>query len=236
MSNEMMILLTSAASIALLHTVLGPDHYLPFIVMARANRWSRWKTIGITFLCGIGHVGSSVVLGLGGIAMGIAVTRLQHLESMRENLAAWLLIGFGLIYFIWGVRKAIQNKPHEHFHLHENGLVHSHRHTHRQNHVHIHTNDRKNLTPWILFIIFVFGPCEPLIPLLMYPAAKSNMTGVILVTGIFGIFTIATMLAVVLVSLSGLNLLPSRALERYIHALAGATILLSGLGIQFLGL
>jgi len=38
MSNELLILTGTAASIGFLHTVFGPDHYVPFVVMARANR------------------------------------------------------------------------------------------------------------------------------------------------------------------------------------------------------
>ena len=68
MSNDITVLMFVAASIGFFHTLFGPDHYLPFIVMARANRWSTIKTIWITLLCGVGHVVSSVVLGIIGIA------------------------------------------------------------------------------------------------------------------------------------------------------------------------
>lgn len=236
MTNEMAILTATAATVGFFHTLLGPDHYLPFIVMAKANRWSKIKTAWITILCGIGHVGSSVVLGTVGIAFGIAVSHLQFLESFGGNIAAWLLIGFGLVYFIWGVRQAVLNKPHSHRHIHQNGTVHSHTHTHAAEHVHVHDQGKKNMTPWILFTIFVLGPCEPLIPILMYPAAQKSIGGTVLVASVFSIVTILTMLSVVFVSLSGINLLPAKALERYMHALAGAAILFSGLGIQFLGL
>ena len=50
------ILAGTAALIGLGHTLCGPDHYLPFIVMGKANRWSMPKTLWITFLCGLGHV------------------------------------------------------------------------------------------------------------------------------------------------------------------------------------
>jgi sulfite exporter TauE/SafE len=103
--------------------------------------------------------------------------------------------------------------------------------------MHIHARERAaNFTPWILFTVFVFGPCEPLIPILMYPAAKSSLSGLVLVTAVFGLVTIMTMLSVVLVSSLGMNLLPVGRLERYSHALAGATVCLSGLAIRFLGL
>lgn len=237
MSNDLIILVISAASIGFFHTLFGPDHYLPFIVMSKSGQWSLRKTTLITFLCGLGHVLSSVLLGAIGVVFGIAVTKLESVESFRGNLAAWALIAFGLVYFIWGIRKAIRNKPHEHLHSHGVGIAHEHTHQHHDEHLHIHVKQKnQRLTPWILFTIFILGPCEPLIPFLMYPAAQGNVGGLILVTTIFGVITISTMMGIVLISVFGINFLPLSKLERYTHALAGATIFLSGMAIQFLGL
>jgi nickel/cobalt exporter len=236
-SQELIILTVTAASIGFFHTLFGPDHYLPFIVIAKAKKWSLIKTTFITTLCGIGHIGSSVLLGIVGIALGIAVTKLEALESFRGNLAAWGLIAFGLMYFAWGLRRALRNRPHKHPHFHQDGDNHVHEHIHTEEHVHVHSSEGAiNITPWILFTIFVFGPCEPLIPILMYPAAKSSLFGLILVTSVFGGVTIMTMLGIVLISSLGINILPMERLERYNHALAGATIFLCGIAIQFLGL
>jgi len=237
MSYELSVLITAAASIGFFHTLFGPDHYLPFIVISRAGEWSLRKTILVTFLCGIGHVLSSVLLGMLGILLGIAVSKLEAFESFRGGIAAWLLIVFGLLYFVWGVQRAWRNKPHKHFHIHEDGVKHVHHHVHTKDHVHVHEAEGSgNLTPWILFIIFVFGPCEPLIPLLMYPASRNSLHGLILVTLIFSVVTIATMVSIVMISTLGINFLPVKRLERYTHAIAGATIFLSGMAIQFLGL
>ena len=237
LNQELLILSITAISIGFFHTLLGPDHYLPFIVMARARRWSLLKTGWITFLCGIGHIMSSVLLGIIGAALGIAVTRLEILESFRGNLAAWALIAFGLVYFIWGLRQAIRNRPHAHLHDHIDEGDHVHTHVHNKEHLHIHNKEKSaDLTPWVLFTIFIFGPCEPLIPILMYPAAKKSIFGLIWVTGIFAVVTIATMLGVVIISTFGINLLPMKKLERYTHAIAGGTIFICGLAIQFLGI
>ena len=237
MTPGLTVLLITAASIGFFHTLFGPDHYLPFIVMARVRKWSLTKTALITILCGIGHIGSSVVLGMVGIAMGIAVKQLKLVESFRGNLAAWALIAFGLVYFVWGLRRAWRNRPHHHIHAHMDGDTHVHEHIHTEEHLHIHSmEDVVNLTPWILFTIFLFGPCEPLIPILMYPAAQDSIYGLVLVTTVFGSVTILTMLGVVLSATMGISFLPMVHLERYSHALAGATIFLCGIAIQFLGL
>jgi len=236
MTGEIAILAGTAAAIGFTHTVLGPDHYLPFIVLSKARQWSGVKTAVITFLCGIGHVLSSIILGFIGIALGIAVFKLEAIESFRGDLAAWLLLAFGFAYFIWGLHRALRSRRHEHLHLHESQEAHSHIHAHVSDHSHVHPMKSGNLTPWVLFIIFVFGPCEPLIPLLMYPAARHDVMGVVVVALIFGSITIATMLGVVLASYFGLSRLPVRGLERYAHALAGLVIFASGGAIKFLGL
>lgn len=237
MPNELTILLVSAASIGFFHTLMGPDHYVPFVAMAHSRKWSSMKTLWITALCGVGHIASSVLLGIVGIAMGIAVTRLEFVESFRGNIAAWALIGFGLMYCAWGVRRALRNRPHRHVHIHKDGDFHVHEHVHTEEHVHVHqVEGKKNITPWILFTIFVFGPCEPLIPILMYPAAKNSIRDLVLVTAVFGGVTVATMIGAVMISRIGTRLLPLARFERYSHALAGATIFLCGLAIQFLGL
>jgi len=218
------------------HTLTGPDHYLPFVMMGMARKWSLTKTSMITVLCGLGHVLSSVVLGFFGVALGLAVKKLEAFEGMRGEWAAWLLIGFGLAYFVWGVRRAWKNRPHTHTHFHAEGGEHEHEHQHAQEHSHVHTSEKANITPWVLFVIFVLGPCEPLIPILIYPAAKGSMLDVAIVAGAFSLVTIGTMLTVVVLSLKGIHLLPMRKMERYTHALAGAAICLCGCAIQFLGL
>ncbi len=236
--RDILVLAGTAASLGFVHTLIGPDHYLPFIVIGRARRWSLRKTLFVSFLAGLGHILSSVVLGLVGIAVGIAVAKLEGVESFRGTLAAWLLIAFGLAYFVWGLRRAWRNKPHAHVHVHAAEEPHAHLHTHEHaEHVHVHgESERTNLTPWILFTIFVFGPCEPLIPLLMYPAARHSSGGVVLVTAAFGATTILTMLAIIALSSWGAKFVRLGKLERYSHALAGLMIFVSGLTVQFLGL
>ena len=233
MTDNLTALTITAASLAFVHTVLGPDHYLPFIVMSRARKWTIYKTSWVTLLSGFGHVISSILLGTIGIGIGIALNKLEFMESVRGDLAAWLFVLFGLAYMSWGIYRAVKNKPHKHIHYHGNGTSHVHEHTHLEEHDHTH---KKNITPWILFTIFFLGPCEPLIPLLMYPAAQNSSWGVAQVSIVFGLITMLTMLVLVLMASYGLKFVRLGKMERFTHAIAGATILLSGIAILFLGL
>jgi sulfite exporter TauE/SafE len=236
MNNSVILLSITAISIGFLHTLLGPDHYLPFIVLSQAKKWNLRKTMIITFLCGIGHVLSSVVLGLIGIAVGISVGKLVSFESFRGNIAAWLFIAFGLVYMIISLRNLIRKRKHTHSHFHFGGNSHEHEHNHHHDHIHIHERETINTTPWILFLIFVFGPCEPLIPLLMYPAAENNISGAVFVSLLFSVVTIGTMMSIVLVFKLGMNKINLKPLERYSHLIAGSMIFVTGLAIIFLDL
>lgn len=234
MSNELNVLLITAASVAFIHTVLGPDHYIPFIAMSKAGKWSNFRTLWVTILCGIGHVGSTIILGWIGIAFGYSVFHLQNIETFRGNIAGWLLIMFGLLYTMWGIRRAILNKPHTHTHIHHNGTIEVHSHNHQNEHV--HNDERSSMRLWVIFTIFVFGPCEPLIPILMYPAARGSLIDVAFVCALFSVVTIGTMLSIVFSALYGLSFVPMKKMEQYSHAFGGFAIFMCGLTIQFLGL
>lgn len=249
------VLLAAAASLGLVHTLVGPDHYLPFIVLGRAEGWSLRKTLSWTVGCGVAHVLSSVLLGAVGIALGWAVAGMEGVEASRGSLASWGLVAFGLAYLLWGLWRA-KRSDHVHVHRHADGTLHRHGHDHagrtdgeaaatttansaaheaaaheEPDHVRAHRR-----TAWTLFVIFVLGPCEPLIPLLMVPAAQHSTWGVALVAAVFGAVTIGTMTLVVAFGHHGLQMVRLRALERYVHAMAGGTLFIAGLTTQLFGL
>lgn len=224
----------TAIVVAVLHTLAGPDHYVPFIAMSRAGRWSLSKTLWITAACGVGHVLGSIVLGAIGIGLAwVTLDQIAWMEARRGQWAGWLLLGFGLAYAAWGLRRAYRHKPHSHAHVHADGTLHAHQHVHQHDHVHVHAEPSSpSMTPWVLFTLFVFGPCEPLIPVLMVPAAEASVWGVVGVTALFAAATIGTMLAVVTAGSLGLGRLAFPRLERNMHTLAGLTVAACGAAIN----
>ncbi len=230
-------LVLAAAGIALIHTLLGPDHYLPFVMLSRARRWSTTRTLAITGVCGLGHVASSVLLGGIGLAFGMAVGRFDEIESGRGSLAAWALVALGIAYALWGVRHAMRSsrglQPHRH-----HGPVPLHIHSHGDKpHQHPAEDSAENPTTfWALFTVFVLGPCEPLIPLFVLPASRGAWGLALMTAAVFGIVTIATMVTVTAAAAMGIRHLSLGPLERWSHTLAGAVITSSGLAVIFLGL
>ena len=231
MQNELEVLIIAAVSISFLHTITGPDHYLPFIALSKSRGWSFSRTLWWTVICGCGHIASSILLGLGGAAIGWSLSKLQWIESVRGGLAGWVLLTFGLAYSIWGITRAQRNRRHKHFDIYENDIyVYEHRHGEA-----VPPKERHKVTPWVMFLIFLLGPCEPMIPLLSFPAAQNSLQGMLLLITVYTIFTLATMIGMVVLGYYGFSFFKSDKLERYMHALGGGTIFICGVGMVFMG-
>jgi hypothetical protein len=190
------------------------------------------KTICWTVVCGCGHVWSSVLLALGGAAIGWSLNEVEFFENMRGGLAGWMLLGFGILYSIWGILNAFRNKAHKHFELGDEGEMYVFEHKHGAA---VQVREKHKVTPWVMFIIFLLGPCEPMIPLLYFPAAQHSVAGMWMMIGIYTLVTLLTMVVMVILGLRGASLFQTGWAEKYMHALAGATITICGAGMVFLG-
>ena len=173
-----------------------------------------------------------MILGLGGAAIGWSLSKITWLETVRGGFAGWALLVFGLAYGVWGLIRAGKNLRHKHFDMYEDGKIYVYEHKHGEL---VRPADRHAVTPWVLFIIFLLGPCEPMIPLLYFPAAKSSWSAMLWLISIYTFFTLVTMLGMVMAGYYGFSFLKTEKLERYMHALGGMTIFLCGVGMIFMG-
>ncbi len=169
MLTELSILYFAAASVAFIHTLIGPDHYLPLAALARNRGWSVGKALRVTLICGLGHLAGSIVLGAAGLIAGANLSRLAWLEFARGQLAAWALLSLGLVYCSIGLRDFLRR---------------------RYGNAPQSSDSRRSR---LLFLVFVLGPCEPLIPVLMFPAAAESMATLLAVVIIFSMTTLAVM-------------------------------------------
>jgi len=213
-TENISLLLTTAASIGFIHTLAGPDHYLPFVAMSKTGNWSKIKTAYIVIIAGLLHVLSSIAIGFFGLMLGKSAEHLGIIESFRGDIAAWLLFIFGAGYLIWAIIRIIIHGAHSHSNL----------------------SNKQKFSYWMLFAVFVFGPCEPLIPILMYPAAEHNYLTVALVSTVFAMVTIGTMLVITFSLLSGIKFIKFTFIEKYNHVIAGLILMMCGAAILFLGL
>ncbi|RSK45452.1 hypothetical protein [Hymenobacter rigui] len=95
----MLNLLTGAFLLSLLHAAI-PNHWAPVLAVARAERWSLRRAVGVTLVAGLAHVLSTVLLGLG---LGWLGWRLSTRFSQVAGVAApSLLVIIGLLYAFSG--------------------------------------------------------------------------------------------------------------------------------------
>jgi nickel/cobalt transporter (NicO) family protein len=279
MDANLLALLGSAATLGITHTAIGIDHFLPFIVLGRARRWSLPRALLVTGACAVGHVLSSVLIGwVAYWGIGMALERVAGIEEARGQWAAWALMALGVAYMAFGVWRLRSGRRHQHLHVHPDGTFHRHPHTHEHVHgegsvVHRHAHSHARtvgsalqpvhavgrahqsvlasaprlraqrpslarsgrLVP-ALFVVFVLGPCEPLIPLMAVGAVGAVPWMPALIALAFGGATLLTMLTLVTVGYWGLNANWAERLGPHLDWMAGAALLLTGLGVEFLGI
>ena len=93
--------------ISFLHAVI-PNHWLPVLAIGRKEGWTLAETSRVTFIAGMSHIVSTVIIGLLLGLIGKELT--EHIEHFTRIIAPCILILMGL-YFIR------QHYTHHHFHL-----------------------------------------------------------------------------------------------------------------------
>src|ERR1700690_1504001 len=100
-------LLTGSVLLSLLHSLI-PNHWLPVLAIGRKENWTQKDVVWVTFLCGLAHAFSTILIGLVLGLMGWKL--LVDWGSFTQFLAPALLVLLG-IFFIY------QHLRHHHFHL-----------------------------------------------------------------------------------------------------------------------
>jgi ABC-type nickel/cobalt efflux system permease component RcnA len=263
MSTEVSALLVATFSVALFHT-MSPDHWLPFVMVGRSQKWSILKTESVALAAGIGHVGTSAIISLVGVFIGAELS--ERFASITETATGVALIVFGFAYALYMWRKgghvhltiggdrftaghahvhageypsSSQDHGHDHVHRHSRDELepdHEHENNHGE-HVHSHNVDLPQGTkaPYTLVAIMGLTPCVALLPLAF--AAASHSTGVVLgVIALFAIATVIPILVLTFLSSAGLSFVRLSWFERYGDIITGIVIGCVGLMTMFLGL
>jgi hypothetical protein len=213
MEGLFLALAGAALSIGSLHTA-APDHWVPFAALARARGWSAGRTARVTLLCGFGHVTVSALFGLLGLFFGVVM--LKSVGERMSALAPLLLIGFGVVYALWGLKRAFAPRLHGHPHSHYD-----------------HVHDESRTSVWTLFLLFSADPCVAVVPL-MFAAAPLGPGKTLAIVLLYEAATLGTMLLLVLPARAGARLLQAPSLERYGDVAAGGVIAGIGLAVTLL--
>lgn len=210
---------------AIVHTLI-PDHWLPFVLVSRAERWTVKRTMTLTALSAVMHVTVSICLAFVVVLAGRgAEFAVEGLAERLESLSGWLLMVFGAGYTLWFLLRG--------GHVHSFG-VHPHHHPHDAEPPVAEAGGLRALSGYTLAFIVGFNPCILVIPCI-YGAASLGPLTLAAVALAFAVSTIASMVLVTLAGLRGTSHLTSPFLTRYGEALSGALIAITGLLVLVAG-
>ena len=204
----MLSVLAGTFILAIIHALI-PNHWLPLVAVARAEKWKAKDVTSITFLAALAHVLGTVALGL---VLGYIGKELEEdYGQIIHVTSSILLIVFGLIYFS-------VNLPHHH-------------HSGQQD-VAAYKRSRQR---WILiFIVMMFlSPCLEVESLFL----SAGVYGMGVVTGmaiVYAVVSISGILLLVNLGYKGANLLSAEFIEHHEKRISGIVLILVGIASYFM--
>ncbi|MFQ5877936.1 MAG: hypothetical protein ACE5JH_09660 [Acidobacteriota bacterium] len=226
MTNKALLLFQLSCTTAVIHALI-PDHWLPFALMARAQRWSDRRTAVLVGLTGMLHVLVSIAVGAAGVALGREGARglAERAGRPLESLAGLLLVIFGLGYGLWAHRR--EGLAHRAPGTRDPKAPMAHGHIHAHGHL-LERLFRRVVSGGALVVIVGVSPCALLVPILFAASAHSALT--FLVAGLgFAVCTVGTMVGVTLFATRGMRHFDLPFFTRYGDLISGVLIAAVGL-------
>lgn len=204
----MFSIISGTIILAFVHALI-PNHWLPLVAVARAEKWKEKDLIYVASFAAFAHVLGTIILG---IVLGLIGKQLAEAYGEAIYVAApILLIAFGLIYFT-------VNLPHHH-------------HSEQKDVAAFKRSKRR----WIgIFVAMMFlSPCLE-VESLFLSAGAYGMPVVLLLALVYGIISISGILLLVNLGYKGVNLLPAHFIEHNEKRISGAVLILVGIISFFL--
>lgn len=199
-------LLGGGFAAAFLHAAL-PTHWLPFVLVGRAQRWTLGRTLAAAAAAGLAHIASTAVIGGLIVMAGLALN--HWVEGLLPHLSAALLFLFGAFYLARAtlIRPATAEGPS----LETPGPTVTHA-----------------AAFWGLVAVMAVQPGEVLLPIYLSTASE-GLSALMLLTLSFAAGTVAGMVALTTLARAGASILKLERWARYEGAVLGLALI--GLGL-----
>jgi ABC-type nickel/cobalt efflux system permease component RcnA len=219
-------------AVAFFHAAI-PTHWLPFVLVSRARRWSRGKTLAVVVLAGLGHVLVTTVLGFLIAWFGF------ELNSRAGQWFPWAAAGILFLlggYYLW--RQARGGVMHHHaIGGHHAADEHCGRDVGRT-HLEAEVRDSALVTGDAaaiggLFLMLTLSPCEGFLPIYL-SGVRFGWNGFALLSTILAVGALGGMLVFSWLALVGVERFPTRAFERHEAGILGTVFLVLGVIVLFI--
>lgn len=213
--------------VAFLHAAI-PTHWLPFVLVGRARRWTRWKTIAVTVAAGLGHVALTSLLGLAIAWFGFKLS--ARAGEVFPLIAGGVLAALGLFY-LWRQWRGAGI-----LHHHPPGSAHHASEHCGEAHDHSHWDDELKGTALIsnragdsvalggLFVMLTLSPCEAFLPIYL-SGVQFGWKGFVVLSLILAAGALAGMTLFTWLALFGFDRIRIQRFERNEAGLIGAIFL-----------
>jgi hypothetical protein len=205
-------ILLGSLALSLVHAAI-PNHWVPLVVIARAEGWSRARALQVTAIAGAAHTASTI--GIGVLVGAVGLTLASQWEVLMGFAAPAILVGFGIMYLLLGLRE----RAHRHPHAHVSGET-------------LRRRSTGGIVASLALAMF-FSPCLE-IEAYYLTAALHGWLAIGAVSTVYLVVTVAGMMALVAAGLAGVGRLRFHALEHHERVITGGLLVLLGLAAWFL--
>ena len=191
-----------------------PNHWIPLVVIGRAERWGRSEALLFTGVVGFAHASSTILIG---VLVGLLGYELSARHSAITSIAApSLLIALGTFYLVWDL--AARRRHRHHFEQADRG----------------NKTSKLSLVASLSAAMF-FSPCIEL-EAYYFNAGSLGWPGILLVSSVYLLVTVLGMLLLVDLGLKGAQRIRSRFLEHHEKRVTGLLLLALGTAAFFVEL
>jgi hypothetical protein len=197
-------ILAAGFVVAFLHAA-APTHWLPLVLVGRAQGWTHRRTLGVAAVAGLGHSLFTVLLGLAVTGIGLIIE--PQLGHFFPRLVGAALVLLGLFYLIRHGLRATDE-------LDDSRAARR------------YGSDRAAALG--LVALLTFTPAEAVLPVYL-ANIRHGWTGFAILSVALTVATTTGMLMFTALFMAGANRLKLGRLERYELLLVGATLCAFGL-------
>jgi len=185
--------------LALIHGSI-PNHWLPFIALSHAEKWSKKKLIMIISIGAIFHSLSTAILGFFISYFGYYISFISQLEKI---LPTFFMVFLGMIYLI------IDHQEHYNDPLKKKSI-------------------NPIFSVILLYLGMFFSPCLE-IEAIYFSVGRYGLTSFVLISLIYTIITLVSMLTFSYLAYKGLLKYFPKILEKYEKRMIGLVLIILGI-------
>lgn len=201
LNSDVVSIIAGSLVLSILHALI-PNHWLPVLAISRKENWTLSQTTSVTFVSGLSHALSTVLIGL--IIGLLGVKLAANIEDFTHIAAPIILISLGIFYIY-------QHYRHKHFHVH----------------LEVKAVSKQKIVLTLVIAMF-FSPCFE-IEAYFLMAGTHGWTQVFLLALLYTVVTVTGMVLWVRLAFKGLLKLNWHALEHNAGIITGATLVLTGI-------